>query len=198
MADVTIVVGTYGDEEWIQQAQRAIASAKRQPAEVIHVHGETLAKARNAGIEQAATEWVLCLDADDELAPGCVEALLAADGDLRCPAVSYVRGGHPCRPKLWPPVDLCDGNYLVVGTLVRREMYLAIGGFAEWPLYEDWAAFQLMAKAGATITQVPAAVYIAHVRPDSRNRAQDLEYRRRMHHEIRRANYPELYESVAA
>lgn len=193
MDDVTVVVGTYGDQEWVERAQRAIASAKSQCAEVIHVHGETLAKARNEGIERAKTEWVLCLDADDELAPGCIAALAAADGDLRCPAVSYVRGGHPGRPKTWPPCDLKDGNYLVVGTLMRRDAALAVGGFQEWPLYEDWALFQLMAKAGATITQVPAAVYIAHVRPESRNRAPDMVERRRWHHEIRRANYPELY-----
>lgn len=197
--EVTVCVGTFGDPDWTRLAQRrAVPSAERQ-APVIHVHGKTLADARNAAIEQATTEWIVCLDADDELAPGFIAAMRAAEhlGDLLGPAVSYVRNGRAGRPKVWPQQDLRDGNHLVIGTAVRRELILGVGGFQSWPLYEDWAVWQLCAKAGAAVVSVPEAVYIAHVRRESRNRAPSREERLYWHHEIRRANYPELYEAAA-
>lgn len=196
--DVTVVVATFGGAEWTELAQsRAIPSGALQ-APVVYEHGETLATARNAGAERATSEWLCFLDADDELAPGYMSAMAAADGDLRAPAVTYVRNGRPGTPKVWPAMPLTEGNYLVIGSLVRREMFLAVGGFREYSLYEDWDLWQRCWLAGAEIVQVPDAVYIAHVRPQSRNRAPTHAEQTAMHHEIRRANFPELYEAEAA
>lgn len=196
--DVTVVVGTFGADGWRQTAQRAIRSAEPQ-APVIHVHGATLAEARNAGGAQAGSEWLIFLDADDELDPGYVAAMSAAEhtGDLLGPATSYVRQGRPGSPKLWPEQDLRDGNHLVIGTAVRRAMFLEVGGFRDWTLYEDWCLWQRCSRAGASVAMVPDAVYRAHVRPSSRNRAPDRAERLRMHDAIRRANFPELYADAA-
>jgi glycosyltransferase involved in cell wall biosynthesis len=196
--DVTVVVGTFGSSEWSKLAvERAIPSAEPQ-APVIHCHGADLAAARNEGAAQADSEWLCFLDADDELAPGYFEAMARASADLRGPAVVYIRGRRERPPKLWLVCDLRDGNYLVIGTLVRRAMFEAVGGFKGWPLYEDWCLWQRCAAAGATIEQVPGAIYRAYARRDSRNRAPGRSERLRWHEEIRRANHPELYEAAAA
>ena len=74
--DVTIVVGTYGHRQWIDLAhERAIPSAVRQDVPVVYRHEDTLADARNEAIRSARTEWVIVLDADDELGEGYVPAL---------------------------------------------------------------------------------------------------------------------------
>jgi glycosyltransferase involved in cell wall biosynthesis len=93
----TVCVATYGDPSWVELAQRAIASAEPQ-APVVHVHGDTLAGARNAALDLVETEWVVFLDADDELEPGYIDTLAAGTADLRAPAVRYVRGRREREP----------------------------------------------------------------------------------------------------
>lgn len=193
MEDVTIVVGTYGSDEWKRlAATRAIPSANLQ-APTLHCHGETLAKARNEGLALVETEYVVFLDADDELAPSYVETLLTGSADLRVPSVSYVLNGVP-RPPYVPNVAghrhdcearcLEDGNYAVIGSLARTELVRAVGGFGEERVYEDWATWLRMYRAGATVETIPEAVYLAHFRPDSRNRAPSMEVKNAVHREI--------------
>ena len=60
---------------------------------------------------------------------------------------------------------------LVVGTAARAELLRSVGGWRDWPLYEDWDLWLRCYVAGATVETIPEAIYRAHVRPDSRNRA---------------------------
>src|SRR5436190_22016125 len=91
---VTVVIGTFGSEAWCELARvRAIPSAEAQGVEVVHIHGATLAAARNAGLELVESEWVVHLDADDELAPGYVEAMLAGSADVRSPMLRQIWPG---------------------------------------------------------------------------------------------------------
>ncbi len=196
--DFTICVGTFGGSEWVKLAsERAIPSAEAQGVSVIHRHGSTLAQARNEALALVKTDWVVFLDADDELSPGYIAELATGSADLRAPAVSYVRHGAPREPYV-PKVAghthactaacLCDGNWLVIGTAVRAELAREVGGFREWPVYEDWCFFQRCWLTGASIEALPAAVYLAHWRRDSRNRDPAMADKDRVHHEIVAAN----------
>lgn len=199
--DATICVGTFGGNEWVRLAsERAIPSAEAQGIPVIHRHGMTLAQARNEALALVKSEWVVFLDADDELAPGYIEAMAGGSTDLRAPAISYLRSGHRGRPYI-PKVAghshecsagcLPEGNWLVIGTAVRTEMAREVGGFREWACYEDWCFFQRCWLAGATVVAIPEAVYLAHWRRDSRNRAPDMVFKNRIHREIVTANLGE-------
>lgn len=193
--DVTVVVATYGDQSWADLAQRrAIPSAQ---AKVIHEHGANLHDARNAGLWMVDTEWVCFLDADDELEPGYFDAMASGTADVRAPAVRYVRRNRPARPSV-PRVAghqhhceadcLRDGNWLVVGSLVRAEQARWVGGFRDFEWSEDWDLWVRLWQAGATFEAIPAAIYRAHVRPDSRNRAPDRAVKLAQHQAIARAN----------
>jgi hypothetical protein len=83
---------------------------------------------------------------------------------------------------------LTEGNWLVIGALARAELLRQIGGWRDWPVYEDWDLWLRCHLAGASIEAIPAAVYRAHVRPDSRNRAAPLEQRLTTHRAIEAAN----------
>lgn len=199
--DVTVVVATYGDEAWMDLArQRAVPSARAQgvPVKMAHVASEHgLHQARNDGLAMVDTEFVCFLDADDELEPHYFERMEGVTADLRAPSVRYMVDGRPNR--LWMPqvpghrhacVGEClrDGNWLVIGTVARTEVVRNVGGFKDWPLYEDWDLFLRCYLAGATVAAVPRAVYRAHVRKDSRNRAPDRDARLDAHRAIAAAN----------
>lgn len=196
MSGVTIVVGTFGRRWWIELAQqRALPSARRFGLPVIHEHGATLDAARNQGLARVDTEWVCFLDADDELEPGYFEAMAAVGGDVRVPAVRYVRPNGLSRqpagiPKVSGHQHLCQaeclpfGNWIVIGAVARTALVRQVGGFDDHAWSEDWCLWGRMYLAGATFARCPDAVYRAHVRPDSRNRAAPASKRLAAHREI--------------
>lgn len=196
--DVTVVVATYGGPEWVRLAwERAIPSAEALSVPVLHAHADTLHEARNAGLANVKTEHVCFLDADDALEPGYFDAMATSDAMLRVPSVRYVRNArlHPPKmPRVWGHEHDCraecleHGNWLVIGTVAPTSLINLVGGFRDYDLYEDWDLWVRCWKMGATIEAVPAAVYRAHVRNDSRNRAPDHATKLAVHQAIARAN----------
>lgn len=203
--DLTVCIGTFGSDEWVETAQRAIHSAEPQ-APVIHVHGDTLHGARNAALAQVETEWVVHLDADDELEPGYVDAMSRGTADVRGPMARYVKGRQS---RLWQPrvaghrhdctADcLPDGNWLLIGAAVRTDLVRRAGGWNDFPWSEDWDTWIRCWKTGATFELIPDAIYRAHIRMDSRNRGATQAAKLAAHWQIHRANFPECYETEAA
>lgn len=198
--DVTVIVATYGRLAWVDLAQRALRSA-RDMAPVQHWHEKTLHDARNQGLAHTDTEWVCFLDADDELTPGFFDHMATGTADLRAPSVQYVKRNGRVRPPGMPQVAghnhactadcLADGNWMVIGTVARTELLTSVGGWRDYPVYEDWDLWQRCWLAGATIEAIPSAVYRAHIRPDSRNRGTPMEFRNATHRQIVAANMPQ-------
>lgn len=199
--DVTIVIASHGEQTWLNLGtQRAARCAFQLGVPVIYVHGLTLHGARNAGLAQVETEHVVFLDADDELAPGYIDAMATGSADIRAPAVSYITPNGRARAPYVPRVAghthactgecLAQGNFIVIGACVRTRVLSDVGGFEAWPMYEDWAIFARCWVAGATVETIPEAVYRAHVRPDSRNRAPDRQARDAAHWAIHQAIWP--------
>lgn len=170
--DIAIVVATFGADVWAEEAHRiAVPSAMAAgPDELVVIHGEALHQARNDGAAQTSAEWLLFLDADDELEPGYLDAMRASSGDLRAPHVRYV---HPSRPVPAPldlsGRDMANLNPCAIGTLVRREMFYDAGQFWRERAWEDWSLFRRCWLLGATIEHVPGAVYRVNENPDGRN-----------------------------
>lgn len=197
--DVTICVATFGDASWVELAERrALPSARSFGVPVVHVHGATLHDARNAALSEVETEWVVHLDADDELDAGYLDALGSGTADLRAPAVRYVRptsAAAPYVPKVAGHRHACaaeclpDGNWLVVGSLVRAQMVRDVGGWRDFPWSEDWDLWLRCWLSGATVEAIPSAIYRAHVRADSRNRAPDRAAKLAAHRAIYEANF---------
>lgn len=171
--NVSILISTYGESSWADLAQsRALPSASAQGAfEVLAEHDPdgTIATVRNAAAERAGGEWLCFLDADDELAPGYLDAMGRAleqepatsrSGLLFTPAVQQLRRGNRSAPFFFPECSFETGNWLVIGTLLRRDLFWQVGGFEEYPHgLEDWQLWAKCAKAGARVVKVPDAIY---------------------------------------
>lgn len=172
--DITICVATHGDDKWKRIAQEwAIPSAEAQgvPVVVSHYRKRGLAASRNGALRKVETEWVMFLDADDELEPGYVEALGRAGGDLRVGSLVEVKpDGSRGRIRL-ERRNIEKVNPCHVGTAIRTETLRDLGGFpTQFPRWEDWAVFLRAFRRGASIVHVPDAVYLQHWRPDSMGR----------------------------
>jgi GT2 family glycosyltransferase len=184
VTSISVIVATYGGPEWEALAkERAMRSAENQlPCHVMFRHEPdgTRASSLNHAASHAATDWLCFLDADDELAPGYVGAMRRAveqntDGTLALftPAAQWVRRGRPAPPGFQKEIPLERGNWLVIGTLISRDLFNEIGGFHEHPHgLEDWNLWARAVRAGAKIVKVPDAVYIAHVNPQSKHRTE--------------------------
>lgn len=190
-SDVTVIIPTFGDDPvWRQMAFRAAASAANQtyePQEIVRVHhADSLHEARNAGAAQAETEWLIFLDADDELDPRYVEAMFAKDhGDIRRPAtLGVVEDVEDDEPVMIEAKDLLHTNYIIIGAMCRRDQFMAVGGFNDYPVLEDWDLWLRMVHNGSEVVDVPDAIYRVHVRPGSRN--QDVAQHGKIYSKIRR------------
>lgn len=204
---ISCIVATFGRQIWANKAAaRAIPSTKGQGFHEVltsHLPDGTLAEARNSGAVQATSEWLLFLDADDELALGFGDAMREASWlepsrpALFTPAVKYVSGQkNEVAPKIWPRIDFKSGNWCVIGTLIERALFQKLGGFREYGMYEDWALWAMAAEAGAEVYEVPSAVYIAHHETRSRNRTPPRHEKVLWHQVIGHDIWPDHYDEV--
>ena len=178
MTTISVVIATYGGDEWCVMAEeRALMSVADTDDLVMHheTHG-TRASSLNNAAQATDGDWLLFLDADDEFAPGYVGAMRRAlehtgDGPvLLTPAVQSIRKGRPGKPFFFPECSLQTGNWLVIGTMISRDLFMQIGGFRDHPHgLEDWNLWARAVRAGARIVKVPDAVYRAHWNPRSKH-----------------------------
>lgn len=193
--DVSIIIGTYGDEQWncrgdwlanytYDQQNRY---ARNFEIEVINVHADTLAEARNSGASQARSPWLVFLDADDLLDPDYCSVLARTTTpvtpgialhfpEIMCPSVrgftaDMITG--QARPFIGyenlkfiedaphtPEVtSLIKRNYLPCGAPIWRDLFERVGGFDEWPVLEDWAFWLKCERAGAEFGVLPKLCY---------------------------------------
>ncbi len=187
---VGIVIGTFGSQEWKYRGDELASKIEReQEVSVLSVHGDTLATARNIGAKALKADWIVFLDADDDLAPGYVRHMLlsvnSTDWDIVQPATIglYPDGTMDTEATLIPKKDLISSNYIVIGAMCSYEKFDKVGGFRELEALEDWDLWRRMYIAGAKIGCCKSAVYIVGVNPSSRN--SDSQVHNRVYRQIR-------------
>lgn len=142
-----IIVASAATAETIQTANQIAASDPR--CRVLVIAKDSLAAARNAGINEADGEWVAFLDDDDIWLPNKIERQLSVDADMvNCDFIE--RGGEldGITRHIRPPegLSIAEGfilaNYGAAsasGAMVRTVAIRAMGGFDEKLRgCEDW------------------------------------------------------------
>lgn len=202
---VTVVVATCGTDEWKRLGDEAVADFRdSQTVPVIRVHlpNGTVSEARNAGLAKVMTDYVCFLDADDSLAGSYFGFI--PQHDVTVTAISYQNRTAPMIPKVWTHEShrknyhkgncfsecLLDGNWVHVGAIIKTSVIKAIGGFKEWPVYEDWALFLELQQNGASFGRSERSVYKASVRATPGHRNQSLPIREKNNIHV------QIYESI--
>lgn len=197
MDSVAVIVPSYGDEEfWEPLARRALDSVERQTYagpvySVWNHHPLGLEPARNEPAKKFVNEfnvdWLVFLDADDELDERYVECMMEGSGDVRQPStLGVVDGVEDKEPVLIPPRNLLEANYIVVGAPVRSSLFIEVGGFRDLPVLEDWDLWLRCYVAGAEFGQVPEAIYKVHIDTSRESRGGSSRLHGRVYSEIRR------------
>lgn len=131
--------------------------------DVLRQRNAGAAAARNAGLAAAKTPYLLCLDADDRLAPGAVEIL---QGPLTDDArVGFAYGwmrffgdwNWTWRLPPYDPYKLLHRHQIGLSALMRREVFEATGGFdPSFDEFEDWELWLNALEHGFRGERVPA------------------------------------------
>ncbi len=155
--------GGAGVRRWLERhAQRACRLVR-------HDLNRGLAAARNTGVEHARTNRVLMLDADNELRPNAIARLMEALDRDHGASFAYgimerfsadgPEGLLSCFE--WEPERLRGGNYIDAFSLIRREAFMAMGGYSYDPRLYGWEDYDLwarMAEAGRHAVFVPEII----------------------------------------
>ncbi len=141
-------------------------------------------EARNLGLEHVATEYVVLLDADDELVAGMLEALeagIASDPGIAVYATSLLEAATGTRhrsprrfvgaltrlPRLFALLTAIWSLYPIQGNAIMRTRWIReAGGYADCSGGEDWVLAVSQAFRGRVVVdRRPGLIY--HARPDS-------------------------------
>jgi len=183
--NVSLIVATFGSDEWRRRGQNALdrttaalARDSVQPVEAFAYHdpdATSPATVRNRAAQNAIGEWLLFVDGDDRLQSGYLDA--AADVVRRwwgtpperplalvVPAMSFDEKYKPLSAPEIPAWDrnILDVNCACIGTLVPRRVLVELGGFREDLLsLEDWELWLRAIEYGCVLLPSVGSVYIA-------------------------------------
>lgn len=178
---VTVIVPVYGDINYwrplLERASKSALNQKEKAQDVVINFGNNLYEARNSFINQIKTDFVIFLDADDELDECYIQEMLKIENaDIIVPSVHrYYEDGRIDTDQYWyTPRPLITGNYIVIGAMIKTDLLRKLNGFKDMEALEDFEFFLRAEEVGARFAQCVKAIYKIHVRPGSRNRNQEL------------------------
>jgi N-acetylglucosaminyl-diphospho-decaprenol L-rhamnosyltransferase len=205
-ADLLVVDNASGDG--------SIRVAEAQGASVIALAAnEGYGRANNAGVRRAASEFVLICNPDIVLDPGALTALLEAartypDAGLYAPRIVEPSGRvffqprsllsaflpNPKGPLAVPEGDACAPFLSGACFLMRRDLFIEIGGFDEriFLFYEDDDLCRRLSDQGHALVHVHGAV-ARHGRGRSSAPAKGRAFAARWHQSWSRAYVCEKY-----
>jgi glycosyltransferase involved in cell wall biosynthesis len=198
-ATVSVVIPAFNCAEWIGRALQSVDRQTRPVDEIIvvddastdnprefvhapvryvrHEWNRGVSAARNTGVRMTAGDYLVFLDADDELAPDAVEKMLHATetaGASWCITDVYRITGDAVSISRFNPPDgdpllaILAMDFVTRGFFFRRADFEEIGMYDETlRACEDWEIFIRMMEAGKPFCYLAEPVYRYHRRKGS-------------------------------
>ena len=162
-----IVVDDHATDRSRQVAEEYLAQHADAPVMLVAKQAnEGLSAARRTGLELARGQFVMFVDADNQVYPTCLTRLADALRASPDAAAAYsiledFGDASELRSALaWDVARLCRGNYIDAQSMWRRDAWLALGGFdrtLDLTLggWEDWDLWLRLADRGGRAVLVP-------------------------------------------
>jgi glycosyltransferase involved in cell wall biosynthesis len=166
-ADELIIVDD-GSTDDSRAVAAAIVAEHGDPAKMRLIARENTGSpgaTRNAGISEAVGDAILCLDADDRLDPGFLEACVRALDANPGAAIAYgdfQMFGDDDRlitPPQWDTRRELDVNFLGTASMFRRVAWEQAGRYDVELGYEDWDLWIGMIERGWVGVKAPGALW---------------------------------------
>lgn len=193
---MTIVIPSYNQAQYLPEAiqscldqtipaeiivvddgstDNSLEIARKYPVKVVSQVNKGLSSARNAGIMNATSEYILFLDADDKLAPMAVERIQEiideTNADIISPSFQEFGLRNQGLILMANPTleDFKTGNRVGYCSAVRRDALLEVGGYSPrmWTGYEDYALWFDLLSRGKTIVTIPEILWFYRVKEKS-------------------------------
>jgi glycosyltransferase involved in cell wall biosynthesis len=183
-----------------------LAESDRRIKVILHEQNMGVAAARNNGIASTRQPFIVCLDADDELAPDYLAVCARAMTGDRSLGVAYTGlmlwgdGGTPT-PSQWPPefdweamtkVTVPPSNCIPSAAMFRRAMWERAGGYKQvYAPAEDTEFWVRGLSVGFNARRVSSAgLFIYRVHPGSASRTRKYHAIDQWHPWMRDKAYP--------
>lgn len=149
---------------------------RRDKTTVLHKENGHLSSARNHGIKNSRSEFILTLDADDRFAPGFLEAAVKIlddeprTGVVTCWTQCFGMKHHLITHKTGGgTVDFLSQNRCAASCLFRRRCWEDAGGYDETMKlgYEDWSFWIAVTGHGWSVHCIPQALFFYRVAESS-------------------------------
>lgn len=175
-----IIIDDGSTDSTLELAQTFAAADAR--ITVLHQENAGQANATNAGIAAAQTEWVACVDADDELDHRWAASLQKAAREhpgyaLYGSNLLVLSKAHPegtsCFPEEGTPeilnlvAFLTQQNFSNNGAWMRRDLWQQAGGFRNDSYSEDYDLIVRILLIGNGL-RIPESLYIYHTEHEGR------------------------------
>lgn len=162
-----------------RSTRRALRTLAAEGFRVMRQPNSGVSAARNAGIRELSTPFVVALDSDDELLPGVPTRM--ADLLEASPGAAVVSGGGiemsdgievPSSAATGDsreaqPVTrraMRDGNLLATASMFRRRDWEAVGGFPEGlAMGEDWVFWMRLLRHGGEVLSLDEPIVRRHI-----------------------------------
>jgi len=141
--------------------------AQNYPVMLINKKNGGLPNARNTGIREANSEWILTLDSDDIIAPDFVEKCLkkAEQTGAAIIGTGQKEFGDSANEHIFNErpefKDFLMANQINCCSLFKKQVWKTVGGYDERMNlgYEDWDFWLRATRAGYTVATVPELLF---------------------------------------
>jgi glycosyltransferase involved in cell wall biosynthesis len=153
-------------KRWVEKDSRFVYLKKENAG---------LCSARNFGISNANSEYILPLDADDKIAANYVALALQAfqeDSSLKvvyCMAEKFGGASGIWKLKPFSLLNLCSNNMIFCTAVFKKQDWELVGGYDEKMLYgwEDWELWIAILKNGGGVICLDEVGFYYRVKSNS-------------------------------